>query len=94
MFKIIFGLIGHDVVQLDIMIASGTHQPMSDEAINRRLGITAEEHNGKFGKVQVFNHEWDNSVALTEVGTIPASHIGELAIRRAISIAYQGLLSL
>lgn len=79
MFKTIFDLIGGDVAQLDIMIALGTHQPMSDEAINQRLEITVEERSGKFGKVQVFNHEWDNPAALANVGTIPASRIGELS---------------
>ena len=79
MFKTVFNLIGHDVAQLDIMIALGTHQPMSDEAINQRLEISAEERSGKFGNVQVFNHEWDNPAALADVGTIPAARIGELS---------------
>jgi nickel-dependent lactate racemase len=79
MFKTVFDLIGHDVAQLDIMIALGTHQPMSDDAINQRLEITSEERKNRFGKVQVFNHEWDNPDALIDVGTIPSSRIGELS---------------
>jgi nickel-dependent lactate racemase len=79
MFKTVFDLIGGDVAQLDVMIALGTHQPMNDEAVNRRLEITAEERGGKFSKVRVFNHEWDNPDALAEIGTIPAARIGELS---------------
>ena len=79
LFKTIFDLIGADVAQLDVMIALGTHQPMNDEAINRRLEISESERSGKFGKVQVFNHEWDNPDALAEIGTIPAARIGELS---------------
>lgn len=79
MFKTIFDLIGSDVAQIDVMIALGTHQPMSDEAINRRLEISSEERAGKFGGVRVFNHEWDNPAALADIGTIPASRIGELS---------------
>jgi nickel-dependent lactate racemase len=79
MFKTIHEIIGHDVAQLDVMIALGTHQPMSDDAINKRLEISADERAGRFGNVRVFNHEWDNPAALADIGTIPASRIGELS---------------
>ncbi len=79
LFQTIFDLIGGEVAQLDVMIALGTHQPMNDDAINRRLEISDDERSGKFGKVQVFNHEWDNPEALAEIGTIPAARIGELS---------------
>jgi lactate racemase len=78
LFKTIHEIIGHET-QIDVMIALGTHQPMSDEAINARLEITPEERAEKYGAVQIFNHEWDNPVALAEIGTIPASRIGELS---------------
>ena len=48
MFRVIHDLIGRDAAALDVMIALGTHPPMSDEAINRRLEITAEERAGKY----------------------------------------------
>jgi hypothetical protein len=32
---------------LDVMIALGTHQPMSEEAICHRLEISLEERHGK-----------------------------------------------
>ena len=79
LFKTVFDSIGNDAGQLDVMIALGTHQPLNDDAINHRLELTSEERSGKFGKVQVFNHEWDNPQALTKIGTIPASRIGELS---------------
>lgn len=79
MFRTIFNLIGHDVANLDVIIALGTHQPMNDEAINIRLEISAEERAGKYGAVRVFNHEWDNPDSLAEIGTIPSSRIGELS---------------
>jgi lactate racemase len=31
----------------DVLIALGTHPPMSEEAINKRLGLTAAERAGK-----------------------------------------------
>src|SRR5215212_6590981 len=51
--------IGPATSQLDIMIALGTHPPMSEEAICQRLEITAQERAEKYGRVRFYNHEWD-----------------------------------
>ncbi len=63
----------------DIMIALGTHAPMSEAAICERLEISREERSSTYSKVQFFNHEWDNPEALRDLGTIPASEINELS---------------
>ena len=79
MFRVIYDLIGRAVAGLDVMIALGTHPPMSDEAINHRLEITPEERAGKYGAVRMINHTWDDPSALTRLGAIPAREIGELS---------------
>ncbi len=79
MFRVIHDLIGGQTAALDVMIALGTHPPMSDEAINRRLEITAEERQGKYARVRMLNHSWDDPAALTSLGTLAASEIGELS---------------
>ncbi len=79
LFRIIHDLIGQKTKRLDVMIALGTHPPMSDAAINERLEISAEERTGKFGKVQMLNHAWDNPDALVKIGTLTKSEIGELS---------------
>ena len=79
MFRTIYDRIGREVERLDVMVALGTHPPMSDEAINRRLEITAEERRSKYGRVRMLNHAWDDPNALTTLGTIPAREIGELS---------------
>src|SRR5215208_7044905 len=33
----------HDTKQLDFMVALGTHPPLSEESLNRLVGISAEE---------------------------------------------------
>ena len=38
----------HDAKQLDFMIALGTHPPLSEESLNKLVGITAEERTGIF----------------------------------------------
>jgi lactate racemase len=79
MFKTLFAQIGGATRALDIIIALGTHQPMSEEAICERLEISLAERRSTYAKVQFFNHEWDNPAALKNIGTIPASDINELS---------------
>ena len=66
------------VAALDYLVALGTHQPLSDEAINRLVDVTTEERRERFGVVRIFNHAWDTPQALVSVGTIPAEEIGRL----------------
>ena len=79
LFQTIFDLVGDKVRNLDVMIALGTHPPLSEGQINARLEISADERADKYGAVGFFNHEWDNPDALQTLGTIAASEIGELS---------------
>lgn len=78
LFKTIYDQIGEVCASIDILVALGTHQPMSEAAICERVEITTEEHLGKYSKVQFFNHEWNNPAALQLVGTLTADEISEL----------------
>ena len=66
------------VKQLDFLIALGTHPPMSEEAILRRVGITAEERRTRYGWVRFFNHAWNDPSRLVKVGRLSATEIGAL----------------
>jgi len=77
-FKALHEEIGAATAACDVMIALGTHPPMSEEAICARLEITAEERHGKYARVQLLNHEWSNPDALADIGTIPADEISQL----------------
>ena len=79
MFKGLFTRIGPVVRKLDVMIALGTHPPMSDQAVNERVGITAAERGSTYREVEFFNHEWDNPAALRDLGVIPAGEISQLS---------------
>ena len=79
LFRIIHELLSAIVSNLDVMIALGTHPPMSEEAIQRRLEITPEERNGKYGQVRFLNHAWDDPNALVRLGVIPSAEIGALS---------------
>jgi nickel-dependent lactate racemase len=65
--------------QIDLMIALGTHPPMTEAQILQRMEWTAEERAGAFGAVRVFNHTWDQPETLQRLGVIPASEIAELS---------------
>ncbi len=78
LFKGIFARIGGVTATLDVMIALGTHQPMNEEAICRRLEISDEERAKLYGAVRFFNHEWDNPLALKHIGTFSAQDIKNL----------------
>lgn len=79
LFKAIHEQIGGTVAALDVMIALGTHQPMSEEAICGRLEITAEERGARYKSVEFINHQWDNPNALKRIGTISSDEIKELS---------------
>jgi len=78
-FQMIFDCIGAEAAALDILVALGTHQPMSEEQICQRLAITLEERKAKYGEVKFFNHEWEKPETFTNLGTISADEIGEIS---------------
>ena len=79
LFKSLFNQIGEATDQFDILIALGTHQPMSEAAICGRLEISETDRKSTYGKVRFFNHAWDNPDALKRIGTISAKEISDLS---------------
>jgi nickel-dependent lactate racemase len=62
----------------DVIIALGTHPPLSDDAICGRLEITQAERGSTYRNVQIFNHTWDQAETLERLGIIPGAEIREL----------------
>ncbi|MBS0661969.1 MAG: DUF2088 domain-containing protein [Verrucomicrobia bacterium] len=79
MFKALHAQLAPVARKFDVMIALGTHPPMSEDAINERVEITAAERAGKYRGVEFINHQWDNPAALRDLGTIPAEEIRALS---------------
>jgi nickel-dependent lactate racemase len=67
-------LLGH-AAALDFLIALGTHQPMSQEQISKRLGVQPEEWTTTLAGVHVYNHEWNKSETFVTLGTISAEEV-------------------
>ncbi|HEY5768984.1 MAG TPA: lactate racemase domain-containing protein, partial [Terrimicrobium sp.] len=78
-FKALHQQIGSAAQAFDVMVALGTHQPMSEQAICERLGISLKERGERYRGVQLMNHEWDSPQALAFIGTIPSGEISELS---------------
>jgi lactate racemase len=78
LFRSLVGVL-HDTKQLDFMVALGTHPPLSQEHLNKLVGITAEERSNTFKDVRLLNHEWTTPSALTSLGVMEQDEIKQLA---------------
>ncbi len=80
MFRVLHDVvIGAGATAFDVLIALGTHPPMSEAAINQRLGLTPADRTGKYARVKVFNHAWNDPAALTSIGTISEDEVAEIS---------------
>lgn len=75
----LFDQIGSVSAAFHVMIALGTHPPMSDEAICRRLEISPDERLTKYRTVRFFNHSWNDPGELRTIGRITADEIEVLS---------------
>ena len=69
----------HDAKQLDFMVALGTHPPLSEENLNKLVGISAEERASTFKHIGLLNHAWNMPSALTSLGHIEQDEIKQIA---------------
>lgn len=79
LFDAVFQTLRSAVKQLDVLVALGTHPPMSEVAICELLGVSPAERAGLFASVQFFNHEWDNPEALVQLGTLTKADTKEIS---------------
>ncbi len=70
LFRLLYEQLGHRVAQLDYLIALGTHPPMSEEAIDRLVGVPTRERTETYPNVRIFNHHWSEPEMLQTVGVI------------------------
>ena len=78
LFQLLWRLIGPRVARLDYLVALGTHPPMSEEDIDRLLGVPAAERAASYPKTRIFNHRWNDPEALQTIGTIPSDEMASL----------------
>jgi nickel-dependent lactate racemase len=78
-FKSIYDCIGQKVKALDCLVALGTHQPLTEEQICKRLSITPQQHKSEYSSVKFFNHEWEKPQTFTPIGKISADEIEKIS---------------
>ncbi len=79
LFDALYARLRPVVTQLDVMVALGTHPPMSEQQICKLLGISEKERERLFFQTRFFNHEWDRPDRLTTLGTLTKEDTSELS---------------
>lgn len=66
------------VASLDWLVALGTHQPMSPQAIARHLGLPSSDR-GTLASHRIHNHDWADAETFCSLGEITAKEMHELS---------------
>jgi lactate racemase len=94
-FRLLYEHIGRRVSRLDYLIALGTHQPMSEEAIDRLVGVPKAIRMALYPNVEVFNHQWSEPGVLQTIGTITRQEAADLTngiLSEAVPITLNGMI--
>jgi nickel-dependent lactate racemase len=95
LFRLLYQRIGKRVARLDYLIALGTHPPMSEEAIDRLVGVSAAKRVQHYPNVQIFNHHWSDAQILKVIGVITpeeARDITEGILSEEVPVALNRLI--
>jgi nickel-dependent lactate racemase len=94
-FRLINDVIGSRAADLDYLVALGTHPAMSEGAIERLVGVSAQERAASYGDVHIYNHQWDDPGALTTLGIISQEETAELTgglLDQAVSVTLNRMI--
>src|SRR6476646_6883471 len=77
----------------DVLVAQGTHGPMSDDEKRAKIGWSKIAA-GNIGNI--FDHQWDRDDELITIGELSAAHIADLTdglMREAVPVRINALLA-
>jgi len=77
LFDALWRQIGTAVRRLDVIVALGTHPPLSQTQIAQLLGFDRSEELPD--DIQLYNHEWDNPEHLLEIGTLQRADVEHIS---------------
>jgi nickel-dependent lactate racemase len=75
-FDLFATLMHNRVMQLDYLVALGTHQPMDDAQLSLLVGKPV--HDGQAGRSHIYNHAWQQPNTFKKIGEIPAAIMAEI----------------
>src|SRR5437762_10652342 len=70
LFQTLYRQMGDTTKAFDILIALGTHQPMSDAAICQRLEISESERSETYRRIRFFNHALNGPSGVKRSGVV------------------------
>jgi nickel-dependent lactate racemase len=76
MFTLLKACLDKKVKALDYLVALGTHSPMNNDQLSELVG--RKVHHYRTGDTRVINHEWQDPLTFTQIGTIPAEEIRKI----------------
>lgn len=79
MFRVLHDIVAGEAAAFDVMIALGTHPPLSDDAIDRRLGITARDRETHYARTRFMNHRWRDPSHLVSIGALSEEEVESLS---------------
>jgi lactate racemase len=94
-FQMIFEGLEGKAARVGVLFALGTHQPMTEQQMCKRLALTPEQRKGRYAGVKFINHEWDKPETFRSIGIIPADKIGEISdglFREAVDVAVNKII--
>ncbi|MBN1421794.1 MAG: DUF2088 domain-containing protein [Planctomycetes bacterium] len=63
---------------LDFLVALGTHRPLTENEIDRLVGLPALERRARFPKVRILNHAWNDPREMERIGAIERDEVASL----------------
>jgi nickel-dependent lactate racemase len=78
-FRVLMAQLRPRAAAADVLVALGTHPPMSRPALLAHVGLTEETYAAQYADVKLINHAWGEPDALTLLGTIAADEIAEIS---------------
>ncbi|MBN2602183.1 MAG: DUF2088 domain-containing protein [Candidatus Marinimicrobia bacterium] len=94
-FRIVYNQLKDRASTVDFLIALGTHPPLSEEQIYRRVGISSDERCQQFPKARFYNHHWNNPDHLVTIGTLSESEVTKLSegrLSKAVPVTINRLI--
>jgi nickel-dependent lactate racemase len=77
-FRILYELLAPRVKAFDVLVALGTHPPMTETQISERVGVSPAERRAKYPKASFFNHVWNDRRELADTGRLTAEEVREI----------------
>jgi nickel-dependent lactate racemase len=78
-FKLLYERLKPQAQAVDCLVALGTHQPLTERQICKRLAMPISERKTTYASVQFFNHEWDKPGTFASIGRISADEIAQIS---------------